>query len=369
MRKDSLILLLMLSVFALVGADCQSPFDNKDDKKRPLPDRAFASSPLLRAYYDSRTFPEEMRELKIPEGTSFDDDELTIEFDMGGTVAVTEVRTHLLLMPPKGKLFDDVELICRVVAPDGTASSWKPVQAQVADTLDFQAEVAFLYEFDGINSDGNWKVQLKDYADDGDGRCLFRNASLHINAGETAGLVGGSSGNDTISGVAGLYGAIPEASGERQAFDPGWFGINRMLRNDFTIANSFFVRSCQLTISFYIPKDVEAGKDILFMLVAPSGNWLAGAFPETTVTPGPTVLDTLLSDELTLRTITYPFGGSTAGFLFNLNGEPSAGTWSLYLVDVNKDGNAASVTTDESLSATTLSVGTSPMRLDLFGAN
>lgn len=188
MHKDKLALLLLLTVFALLGADCRAPWEDDDVKERPLPQRAFASSPLLRAYYDMRTFPEEMRELKIPEGDDFDDEHLTVQFDMGGSVSVTEVRTHLYLMPPKSADFNDCELVVRCVAPDGTASAWKPLDVQQAATWQPQVEVSFLYEFDGINSDGTWRVQIKDYLGDGDGRCLFRNGSLHINRGESAAL-------------------------------------------------------------------------------------------------------------------------------------------------------------------------------------
>jgi hypothetical protein len=162
---------------------------------------------------------------------------------------------------------------------------------------------------------------------------------------------------------------VPEAQGKNMAFDPGWFGNKRMLKNEFTIAGSFFVRSCVLQISFYLPSDVSTATDFRYMLVAPSGNWVVGAFPETDVMGNPSVIDTTISEVMKLRTIIFGFGGSAGGFLFNLNGEPSAGTWSFYLVDVKKDGSVVTLTTDEAIDASTLSVGTAPLRLTLLGAN
>lgn len=342
MHKDKLALLLLLSVFALLGADCQAPWDEDDDEERPLPTRALASSPLLRAYYDTRTFPEEMRELKIPEGDDFDDDHLTVQFDMGGSATVEEVRTHLYLMPPKGKEFDEVELLCRCVAPNGTASSWKPLDIQQSSVWDPQVEVTFLFEFDGLSSDGTWRIQLKDYLEDDDGRCLFRNASLHINRGEQAGLGGTPNETQSLDAASGNYSIIPEAQGVRQPLDIGWFGTGRMLANQFTFTGaSFFVRSFTLTLSVYVRSGTEFDTRTNWVLVSPTGNWIALGFPDT-----PTD-EITINDELALKTFTFTVGSTPAGPLMNLNGEPSAGTWTLYLVDTLKDNNTSELTTDQ----------------------
>ena len=217
MHKDRLILLLMLTVFVLLGADCQAPWDKDDEKERPLPDRALASHALLRAYYNTRTFPEEMRSIKVPEEGSKaqdEDDYLSIEFGMG-SATVEEIRVHWYLVPPQGKSMDDCELLCRMVAPDGSKSSWKPVDTGPTDEFDPATQVDFLYEFDGIDSAGTWKAQIYDYVGDGDGRCLFRNASLHVNRGEPTGVGGSTSESDTVLLANGNYGTIPEAPGGR----------------------------------------------------------------------------------------------------------------------------------------------------------
>ncbi|MCA8915713.1 MAG: hypothetical protein KDB90_09900 [Planctomycetes bacterium] len=343
MRKDSLILLLVLTVFALMGADCRAPWEDDDVKDRPLPDRAFASSPLLRAYYDTRTIPEEMRDLKIPEGTTYDKDELTIQFQMGGSATVDEVRTHLYIMPPKGKDMGDVDLICRCVAPDGTASSWKGVNLVLAsDAENLQAEVGFLFEFDGMNSDGNWRIQIKDYLDDKDGRCVMRNASLHINRGEAAGLGGSPTETQTISAAAGNYGIVPEARGERFKMDIGWFGAKRMLRNEFTFTSSFFVRQAVLELSVYEPTNASGATESWFVLVAPSGNWHIGLLTNEEI------IETVpeVATGLDLLTFQFVIDSTPTGLMSNLNGEPSAGTWTIYMVDTLKDNQYSTLTTD-----------------------
>lgn len=340
MRKDGLVFLLLLTGFALLGADCRAPWEDDDVKQRPLPDRATAASPLLRAYYDMRTFPEEMRELKIPEGNTFDDDFLSVEFEMGGAETVTEVRTHLYLMPPKSAEFDACELICRCEAPNGTKSDWKAVDVQFDDVFSPQAEIAFMFEFDGLTSDGTWKIHLRDYSADGDGRCLFRNGSLHINRGEDSTPGAGANQTVTLDAATGNYGLIPEAQGKREPLDIGWFGTDRMFANNFTFTTPFFVQSISFTASFYIHTDTEFEARTNWVLVGPSGNWLAGAFPEVP-------LGTLdLSSTLTLSTFTVSLGSVPAGLLMNLNGEASAGTWTLYIVDTLKDNNTSTLTTD-----------------------
>lgn len=344
MRKNRLVLLLLLGSFALMGADC-SMFggDDDDDDEPPLPDRAIASSPLLRAYYNTRTFPKGMKELKIPEDKDLLDEEgpLTVEFGMGGTATITSVHTHLLLAPPKSGSFTGSELQCRCIAPNGTKSGWKPIDVDISGKIDMQAEVAFLYEFDGLISDGTWKIELKDALDDEDGRCLFRNGSLHINQG--FGTPGGAANEtQTLTAAQGLYGQLPERSGTRMPADFAAFGINTMLRNDFTFTTSFYVTQATLRVSFYYYAPAEVESDVLFVLVSPSGNWLAGGLPDDSAT----YEEIAVSADLSLRTYTLVLGSLPAGPMLNLNGEPSAGTWSLYLADTKLDGNSISVTTD-----------------------
>lgn len=347
MHKDSLILLLMLAVFALVGADCQAPWEDKDEEQKALPDRALASSPLLRVYYDTRTIPKGMRDLKIPEGKSFDKEQLTIEFEMGGAEVVTEVRTHLFLAPPNDTSFSDVELVVRCISPEGTKSAWKAIDIEIGDTVDPQAEVAFMFEFDGELSDGTWKIQIRDHFDDKDGRCVFRNGSLHINRGEDSTPGGATSETEFLDAANGRYGVIPEAQGGRLPFDIGDFGVDVMLRNDFTFASAFFVRSITITMSFYVNDDSNFESRLNFMIVSPSGNWVAFALGDTPV-------DAIEADTVTkLNTYTFGIGSVPSGLLMNLNGEPSAGTWSLYLIDTQKDGNTSLVTTDFPDSANT----------------
>jgi hypothetical protein len=340
MRKDSLILLLMLAVFALVGADCQAPWDNDDEEKDPLPERALASSSLVRAYYETRTIPKGMRELKIPEGNDFEDDELTVEFDMAGAETVTEVRTHLYLAPPVKSSFADCDLVVRCISPEGTTSSWKEIDIEISDTVDPQAEVAFLFEFDGELSDGTWKIQIRDNLEDDDGRCVFRNGSLHINRGEDS--TPGGAANETVflDAANGNYGALPERHGGRVPFDVGDFGASKMLRNDFTFTSSFFVQSIIITMSFYVNDDADFANRTSFVIVAPSGNWISFVI-------GDEPLDSIELDTVTkLNTYTFGLSSPPTGTLMSLNGEPSAGNWTLYLVDTQEDGNVTVVTTD-----------------------
>lgn len=329
--KDRFVFVLLLTMFALMGAECQAPWEKADEEKKRLPDRALASSPLLRAYYDMRSFPHKMTDLKIPEGDDFDDKQLTIEFRMGGGETVTSVRTHLYVVPPKTSAMKDVDLHCRCIAPNGTASQWKLVDAATTSTIDPQAEVTFDFEFDGLLSDGTWKIQLRDPIADNDGRAVFRNASLHINRGEPAGLGGATNETVTLNATEGRYGEVPEFKGSRAAFDLGDFGTKKMLRNDFVFTGaSFTVTSFSIVISISAAEDTSIAESSVVMIVAPSGNWLAFQLPEDA------------AEELTFGTMKLAtFRVSAASFpngpLMNLHGEPSAGTWSMYIMDREVD--------------------------------
>src|SRR5690606_15103385 len=124
--------------------------------------------------------------------------------------------------------------------------------------------------------------------------------------------------------------------------DIGWFGTGRMLANQFTFTGaSFFVRSFTLTLSVYVRSGTEFDTRTNWVLVSPTGNWIALGFPDT-----PTD-EITINDELALKTFTFTVGSTPAGPLMNLNGEPSAGTWTLYLVDTLKDNNTSELTTDQ----------------------
>lgn len=338
--KDRFVVILLLTMFALMGAECQAPWEDDDDEEKRLPDRALASSPLLRAYYDMRDFPRKMTDLKIPEGDDFEDDHLTVSFGMGGGETVTSVRTHLYLIPPKGTAMTDVELRCRCVAPNGTTSSWKVVDAADSATLNPQAEVTFDFEFDGLISDGTWKIQLKDPIEDDDGRAVFRNASLHINAGLAAGVGGANTETVTLDADEGRYSEVPELKGSRAPFDLGDFGVAKMLRNDFVFTGgSFFVTSIDLVISTNADDDIGVAGDSAVMVVSPSGNWMAFALPED-------ASEDLTLGSLKLQTFRFSLGTIGNGPLMNLNGEPSAGTWSLYIMDLKVDNRKWFVSTE-----------------------
>lgn len=329
--KDRFVFILLLTMFALMGAECQAPWEKAEEEDKRLPDRALASSPLLRAYYDMRTFPNKMTDLKIPEGDDFEDKQLTVEFRMTGGETVTSVRTHLYIVPPKGTAMKDVELHCRCIAPNGTSSQWKLVDAATTTTIDPQAEVTFDFEFDGLLSDGTWKIQLRDPVEDGDGRAVFRNASLHINRGEPTGLGGAANETVALDETEGRYGEVPEFKGSRAAFDLGDFGTKKMLRNDFVFTGaSFTVTSISIVISISSADDTSVAESSVVMIVAPSGNWIAFQLPEDAA-------DELTLGSLKLATFRVSIGSLANGPLMNLHGEPSAGTWSMYIMDRNVD--------------------------------
>ncbi|MCA8911395.1 MAG: hypothetical protein KDB82_06800 [Planctomycetes bacterium] len=347
MHKDRLILLLMLTVFVLLGADCQAPWDKDKDKERPLPDRALASHALLRAYYNTRTFPEEMRSIKVPEAGDHaqnEDDYLTVEFDMG-SATVEEVRVHWYLTAPPGDLFlSDTELLCRVEAPNGTKSGWKTVDTGNQNDLAANLEIDFQYEFDGMDSAGRWKAEIYDYVGDADGRCLFRNASMHINRGEPTGVGGSPSEADTLNLASGNYGSIPEAAGQRMPFDIGWFGTGRMLANDFTFASTFYVESATVSLSIYYNANLQPATELWALLVSPSGNWAATQFPDTADQSNDFGNGYKLDTYNAANILTFP--NTANGPLMNLNGEISTGTWTLYVVDTEKNGQKASLSND-----------------------
>lgn len=341
MHKDRFILALLLCAFFMLGA-CDEENENRDD--RELPDRAVASSPLLRAYYNMLTFPEDMRPLKIPErGLNDSKEEITVTFEIGGAAVVTSVHTHLYVVPADGKSLQDSELVVRCISPNRTTSAWETLDIQHGDVFDPQAQVAFLHEFDGESSNGTWKIQIKDHVQDEDGRCLFRNGSLHINRGEVAGLGGANSETQTLDINTGNYDTFPEVKGVRAPADVGRFGVNATLQNTFTFISSFFVRAFTLTLATYEYAGSEGAINGHWLLVSPTGNWILGRLPDT---PTESVD---LGGSLTHNLYSFGVGdtGGTSDLLMNLNGEPSAGVWTLMLFDTGVDGNRIVLTDDD----------------------
>ena len=104
------------------------------------------------------------------------------------------------------------------------------------------------------------------------------------------------------------------------------------------------------------------------LLVSPSGNWAAQQFPDTSD------VNNTISAGITLETYNDPaanivsFTNSPGGPMMNLNGELSTGTWTVYLVDVTKDGKIATLT-DDLAAAPTPTAGGNPITLTLSGVS
>jgi hypothetical protein len=336
MLKDRWIALLLVAMFGLLAA-C----DDDDDEVR-LPQRAEAANGLLRHYYDTRTFPSNMTSIKIPEGNNFDERRLTLNFTMLANTIVEDVRIRLYLLPPPGFNPSEqvLDLMARVISPDGTHSAWQLVdflregQGDAAYAIDSAAEVIFLNEFNGLQSNGNWRIQLRDPIDDKDGRCVLRNATLRINGGLDA--VAPVGGNQTVSIPvnAGPYELpLPYLRGERVFGDIGSFGFNAPMRLDFDFAGGFLVTGFSIEFTIRSSPGLSPEEDLYIGIVTPSGGWVFGQMPEA--------LETFEPDgELFSRWSTYRIGESAnVPFLadsFRFLGEPAGGTWSVLLWTVNQ---------------------------------
>lgn len=340
MNRDRLTLLALISAFTLVAA-CELPWENEKEEKR-LPDRAPAANGLLRHYYDTLTFPYEMTNIKIPEGDKFDEKEIKLNFPMGGGEVIDDVRIRLYVLP-SGDLqegFPDVQ--AKVIAPDGTASAWTEVSfisgTGDAKIVDLNAELHFANEFDGVDSDGDWEIQLRDPIRDEDGRCILRNATLRLNLGLPGGGTAGTE-TQTVALIDGPYGArLPELEAPRVKFDLGYIGTNKPLRFTFTFATSFNVQAFQLTWNIRSKLGGDASQDVFFYIISPSGGWWC---PSTEAIAAASSLDD-------------PSGGTTdkySNFIFSMDratigigdrfpflGEPSAGDWVVLFFDNKKDG-------------------------------
>lgn len=349
-RKDRVALLLLLTAFMLLGSKCnENPFKDDDEKKR-LPDRALAASSLLRTYYDTRTFPKKMTNIKIPEGDNFDDDELTVEFDMGGTDPVEVVTANMFIVGPAGGIAD-VELEMRCIGPDGSKSSWLPFVVVFDDKLSAQAEMSFQFEFDHLaNSDGRWRIQLRDPVEDDDGRCLFRNGTLRINNGEPAGV--GGNVNETQTPANPRYGTLAELkSYTSYVSDIGAVGVNDALRNDFTFTSTFYVRNVSFYLAFYRTNNAAPEEQLSILIVSPAGGWYLGALNFDTDVSGS-------SSTYIYNSATFALNYDEPGAFRPLRGEISSGTWSIYLWDNKKDNEIFILTEDV---VTTPMMGSEPV--------
>ncbi len=248
MRTPRYILLaVLLTSFALLGAEC----GNNEPDEDPLPKRAGAATPFMRTYYQTQTFPRNMKAIKIPEGPDFEDDELSISFSMGGNELVTDIDAGITVGGPGDPPLYDLQ--CRLISPTGVTSSWKEVDIATGDIYVPKAQVPFSYEFDGLNSTGKWKLELRDPIQDNDGRLYFRNATLRINDGESStirGTADNTSETITLSTAQSRFDILPESDGGSFTGDFGVFGVKKMLRNDFTFITSFSVRSVTLNFSW-----------------------------------------------------------------------------------------------------------------------
>jgi hypothetical protein len=333
MRKDRLTLLLILGLFALMGAKCHVPWDRESPEVR-LPDRAGPATDTLRTYFDTATTPARMSALRIPEGTRFDEDQLTLNFPMAGGQTVFDVRARVRIVPPRSGNGADVEMQARVIAPNGVRSAWKHVDWATADLIDPQAEIIFLNDFNGVPSSGTWRLQLRDPVEDGDGRCLLRNATLRINYGEPPGLSNSVQQTVNIPVATGNYDLLPEVRGLREPADWGHFGIAATLINEFEFTQAFHVQGFTLSFSILANSGTDPSVNGHFILIAPSGGWVAGRLgsdPPATHNLGGGA-----------RLITYTFGASNQGLLgesFFFYGEPAQGTWRLCLFDTGVNYN------------------------------
>lgn len=333
MRRSWLALVFGLSLFALMGAECDTG-GNIEDDKGPLPPRALAATPLLRTYYQTQHIPKNMRAIKIPEGDAFDPDELTLLFDMSGDERVFDVRLRVTVGKPLLIEGQDPDLFARIIAPDGTTSAWKEVPLASGTSYRFVPEITFLYEFDDIFSTGVWKVQLRDPIKDNDGRCLFRNATLRINNGEVSSLVGQPQDNETVllTAATGKFGQIPEVKGGGFSGDFGVYGVENMLINKFTFTQSFSVQF--LVVDLVVLPQFTGGNvanDLALLIIAPSGGYFMLPLTDE-------IDDFDVTTERKMLYFHYVFGATQVGEGFAFYGEPSQGTWYACLVDLTADG-------------------------------
>jgi len=349
MRTPRLLLLgVVLSSFALLGATCDN---NKDDDEDPLPQRALAATPFLRTYYQTQTIPKSMRAIKIPEGNNFEDQELQVDFDMSGAELVTDVEVGLSVGANRSA---DYDLYARLISAVGTASAWKPIDVKTAEKFQVQVVISFAFEFDNEISSGKWKLQLRDPIEDNDSRLMFRNASLRINDGESStirGLANDATQTVALSGTLGRYDILPEVFGGVNSGDIGIWGFNAMLSNVFTMTTAFSVRVATVQFAIAENDSADASKNLVLVVVPPSGGlsiWVPGDSVESLKPAGSSV----------------NFRRYAMDISIDMAGEPSTGTWIVALVDVKHDSNTMSLS---SVGPVTAALVNFPITLSLSG--
>jgi subtilisin-like proprotein convertase family protein len=350
MPKDRLFLALLLSCFALMGFGCDEPADNPGEGK--MPDRADAANPLLRHYFDTNTFPAEMAAWKIPEGDEFKDETLEMNFSMGGGEPITDVRVRVFLVPPDRQSDSAPEVRLRVIAPDGTTSAWEEVFFVTGNggdgLVDHNAEVVFANEFDGIISTGSWKVQLRDPVEDEDGRCLLRNATLRLNGGLPMGSLTGSETVVLPLDVGPYDERLFEISSPRSNGDIGFVGVKKPLELAFTFTNAFAVRRIQFVLT--VRRSQEAAiEDVAVCVTSPSGGWFVFRLSAASTQGTEGDPTTFQANGFAWNTRAFDFnsGSPLWGSRMPFLGEPSAGTWRIYLWDNSKDGVGIFLSSEE----------------------
>ncbi|MBX3460411.1 MAG: hypothetical protein KF696_10695 [Planctomycetes bacterium] len=341
MKRDRLTLLALISTFLLVSA-CELPWENEKEKKR-LPDRAPGANGLLRHYYDTLTFPSRMTAIKIPEGEKFDNGKIEFKFPMGNGEIVNDVRVRLYMLPPaevKSDNFPDVQ--AKVIAPDGTSSKWTGVSFMTGSgtsiTIDLNAEVHWPTQFDGVSTDGTWKLQLRDPKRDEDGRCILRNATLRLNLGIPAGATF-STETSTVPLVDGPYTEkLPELNAPRVPFDLGHIGAGKPVRLSFQFTNSFTVTGLRFTWNIRSKLDADASQDMFFYIISPSGGWWCPSVTEIAAASSFTDPSGTNDDKYSNFVLSMSQADVGHGDRFAFLGEPSAGTWTVLLFDYKKDG-------------------------------
>jgi subtilisin-like proprotein convertase family protein len=295
-----------------------------------------------------------MRAIKIPEGPAFDDDELSITFEMGGNELVTDVDAGITVGGDDDP--ENYDLQCRLISPIGTTSTWKNMDIATGGVYIPKLHIPFSYEFDNENSSGKWKLQLRDPVQDDDGRARFRNATLRINDGESTtirGLADDTSETVTLTGAQSRFDVLPEVNAGPFTGDFAVYGVKVMLRNDFTFVTSFSVRSLNVNFSLACNDGTDPENRCLLLIMSPSGGYTASGLGEPLASV----------DQGTGKLNNYSISLSES-----ILAEPSLGTWTVAIVDTQKDSNTIQLVPNGPVSvAMVISIQPTPLTLTLNG--
>ncbi|MCF6227312.1 MAG: hypothetical protein L3J82_01435 [Planctomycetes bacterium] len=334
-NKDRLAVVLLLASFALMGAEC-TLIHQKTAKEKRLPDRADVSANgLVRTYYNTATMPSKMTDLKIPEGTSFDDNELTVNFEMGGgTTVVTDVRARLMLIPPKSGDALASEIQGRIISPTGLSGAWQDLPYSLeSDSYDPQVQLVYTSVFDGELTGGTWKIQLRDPVDDKDGRMLFRNGTLILNRGTASTTPAlNSQGSVTLDVNTTNWGVFPEINSPRAKADIGFVGIDRASIFEFSIAGAAVCTGLSYQMNVEMTS-AGSEEDLSYVLISPNGGWIMSDFPTATTSFTLPNGNKLAEFNILVNASTASWGSG-----FPLLGADTSGTWTLAVWD-NKEDN------------------------------